>query len=140
MVGILIATHGKLAEGLLDAAELIIGKQKKCNILSVLHGDDINAFGKSICQNVLELDDGDGVLLFTDLFSASPANQVALNYPQMKTHKIKAITGVNLPMLLEAIGKRILNEDLDSMTEAAILAAHGGIKDLLAELSKNKAV
>jgi len=139
MVGILIATHGELAAGLLNAAELIIGKQEKCKVLGLYHGDDITAFGKLICKEVGELDDGDGVLVFTDLFSASPANQVALNYPLLREYKFKAITGVNLPMLLEAIGKRMVQEDLDSMVDALIESGQYGIKDLIGELNKKKA-
>lgn len=139
MVGILIATHGELAAGLLNAAELIIGKQKKCKVLSLYHGDDITAFGGLICKGIAELDDGDGVLVFTDLFSASPANQVALNSPQLREYKFKAITGVNLPMLLEAIGTRMVQDDLDSITETVIESGQNGIKDLICELSKKKA-
>lgn len=139
MVGMLIATHGELAAGLLNAAEMIFGKQEKCKVLGLLPGDDITAFGESICNGVVELDDGNGVLIFTDLFSASPANQVAKNYPQLRAYKFKAITGVNLPMLLEAIGKRVAKEDLDSIAEAAIEAGQNGIKDLISELSKKRA-
>jgi len=138
MVGMLIATHGEFATGLLNAAELIIGKQEKCKVLTLFHGDDITAFGESICNDVVELDDGDGVLIFTDLFLASPANQVAKNYPQLRAYKFKAVTGVNLPMLLEAIGGRMAGEDLDSITESAIASGQEGIKDLMAELSKKR--
>lgn len=136
MVGILIATHGEFAAGILNAAELIIGKQEKCKVLSLYHGDDITGFGESICNGVMELDDGEGVLILTDLFSASPANQVVLNYPQLREYKFKAITGVNLPMLLEAIGKRMVKENLDSIAEAAILSGRNGIKDLIDELRR----
>lgn len=139
MVGILIATHGEFAAGLLNAAELILGKQKKCKVLSLFQGDDITAFGKLICSSVAELDDGDGVLIFTDLFLASPSNQVAANYPQLKGHNFKTITGVNLPMLLEAIGQRIAGGDLENTAAASLLSGQSGIRDLLVELNPNKA-
>lgn len=140
MVGLLIATHGEFASGLLHAAELIFGKQEKCKVLGLFHGDDITAYGESIVNGVMELDDGDGVLVFTDLFSASPANQVAKNYPQLRAYRFKAITGVNLPMLLEALGKRIAKEDLDSIAKAVIEAGQNGIKDLINELSKKEKI
>lgn len=138
MVGILIATHGKFAAGLLDSAELIIGKQAQCMTLGLCHGDDIDFFGAAIKDAVVALDEGDGVLVLTDLFSASPYNQAALNYPQLKGHVYRSVCGVNLPMLLEAIGKRMCGEDLAHITDAAIEAGKSGIKELFREMAKQK--
>lgn len=138
MIGVLIATHGKMAEGILDSAELIIGKQDNCKVLSLCHGDSIELFGESIRNAIIELSQGDGVLVFTDLFSASPYNQVALNYPHLKNYKYRSVTGVNLPMLIEALSKRILDEDLDTITESIMEVGKEGIKELFSELKKVK--
>lgn len=140
MIGVLIATHGKMAEGVLDSAELIIGKQDNCKVLSLCHGDSIELFGKSIRKAIIDLSKGDGVLVFTDLFSASPYNQVAISYPHLKGYKYRSITGVNLPMLIEALSKRMSCDDLDTVTESTIKVGKEGIKELFSELKKKKII
>jgi len=138
MIGVLIATHGKMAEGIMDSAELIIGKQDNCKVLSLCHGDSIELFGESIRKAIIELSLGDGVLVFTDLFSASPYNQVAISYPQLKGYRYRSITGVNLPMLIEALSERMGCEDLDTVTESVISVGKEGIKEFFNELNKQK--
>lgn len=138
MIGVLVATHGKMAEGILDSAELIIGKQDNCKVLSLCHGDSIELFGESIKNAIIELNQGDGVLVFTDLFAASPYNQAALNYQHLKNCRYRSITGVNLPMLIEALSQRMVSEDLDAITESIIEVGKEGIKELFFELKKVK--
>lgn len=138
MIGVLIATHGKMAEGILDSAELIIGKQDNCKVLALHHGDNIELFGESIKNAIIELDKGDGVLVFTDLFAASPYNQTAVNYKKLKKCKYRSITGVNLPMLIEALSERMLGKELDEITASVMKAGKEGIKELFYELKKIK--
>lgn len=67
MVGILIATHGGFAEGLLSAVELIAGKQEKVETVGLYHGDGVDEFEGKITAAMDKLDDGDGVLVFVDI-------------------------------------------------------------------------
>ena len=101
MVGILVATHGKFAEGLLNAVELIAGKQEKAETIGLCHGDGIGEFEDRIKMLIRELDDGDGVLVFVDILGGSPANTV------MKCFSMEHdIAGVNMGMLVQAVMMR----------------------------------
>ena len=78
MVGFVIATHGKLASGFLDAVKLIIGEQENIGEIGLFEGNDISEFGLKLEKLIRKEDDGEGVVVFTDLFAASPYNQAAL--------------------------------------------------------------
>ncbi len=138
MIGVLIITHGKFAEGLLDSVHLIMGKQEKCEILSLHHGDSIEEFSQAIFEKMRKLDEGSGVIVVTDLYSASPYNQTALNHNRLLKEKIhyRLLSGVNLPMLLEIFNQRLMNKSLDTMTEKALNSAKKGVKEFFIELKK----
>ncbi len=84
MVGVLIATHGGFAEGILNAVELIAGKQEGVKTIGLFHGDGIDEFSDKVQTAYEELDDGDGVLVFVDIFGGSPSNAV-MKIDQSKT-------------------------------------------------------
>lgn len=100
MVGILIATHGCFAEGLLSAVELIAGKQEKAKTIGLYHGDGIEELEQKIRTAIKELDDGDGVLAFVDILGGSPSNMVMKCMADMKN--FKAIAGVSMGMVVQA--------------------------------------
>lgn len=100
MVGVLIATHGGFAEGILNAVELIAGKQEGVKTIGLFHGDGIDEFSDKVQTAYEELDDGDGVLVFVDIFGGSPSNAVMKLISQKP--EVKAIAGLNMPMLVEA--------------------------------------
>ena len=131
MVGFVIATHGKLASGFLDAVKLIIGEQEN---IGVFEGNDVSEFGLKLEKLIRKEDDGDGVIVFTDLFAASPYNQAALCANRIKDVKIQLITGVNLPMIIEAINARMMGQDIEQITDAAFETAKVGIKNFWDEL------
>lgn len=139
MTGILIVTHGEMATGLMDSLSLIMGEQEDCATLGLKHGDDITEFSEKIQAGIRELDQGDGVLVLVDLFSASPYNQAALSFNKLKDHKYRLVSGVNLPMMVEAFNQRMIGSDLDTMYQAAMVAGKEGIKEFLEELAKMNA-
>lgn len=104
MIGILVATHGNFAEGLIHGAELLGGKQEKLLGMGLCHGDSIEEFEEKMKINIGTLDDGDGVLVLVDIAGGSPAN-IAFKCMRL-SNKINALTSVNMPMLLEAIFSR----------------------------------
>lgn len=101
MIGILIATHGGLADGLLSAVELLAGKQEKVKTIGLYHGDGIDEFTEKVAKAYEELDDGDGVMVFVDVLGGSPSNAVMKLMNQKSG--VKAITGVNMPMVIQAV-------------------------------------
>lgn len=137
MVGFIIATHGGFAQGILDSVKLITGVQDKISVLSLYHETNIDDFGESLVNEIQKQDDGDGVIVFCDLLMASPYNQATLNYKKiLKKHKYKVISGLNLPMLLEAISCRMQNFDLEKICSVAQKAGQDGIKEFFEEFNK----
>ena len=120
MVGILIATHGCFAEGLLNAVELIAGKQEKAKSIGLYHGDGIEELEQKIRTAIKELDDGDGVLAFVDILGGSPSNMVMKCMADMKN--FKAIAGVSMGMVVQAAMMR----DQCSLDELTDLCEEAG--------------
>jgi len=101
MIGIVVATHGKLAEELIRTAEAVVGKIELIAPVSVVAtSPDCRGDLKEAIQRV---DQGEGVLLLTDLLGGSPTN-LCLSF--LAERKVEVVTGVNLPMLLKAPGLR----------------------------------
>lgn len=126
MIGIIVATHGKMSDGIVDAAELIIGGTDDIETLNLYQGDDIQNLNKQMLEAIKKVDQNDGVIIFTDLFGASPYNQATLaihSLPEDQQEKITVITGVNLPMLLEAINQRLMNASIDDAVDAIVNTA-----------------
>jgi PTS system mannose-specific IIA component len=101
MVGILLITHNGLGHSLLDCVRHVTGKEP-ANLLalSVLADDDTQAKEAEAVALIKQLDTGDGVLLLTDMFGATPANIACRLY---QPGQIEGIAGVNLPMLLRVV-------------------------------------
>lgn len=111
MLGIVIATHGTLSDGLKDAAEVIIGTSENIATVNLGHGEDILGLGTKIAAAVATVDQGDGVVILTDVVSASPYNQsllVASNLADTLKEDTYVIGGVNLPMVLEAVNHQFI--------------------------------
>jgi len=104
MVGVLIAAHGGFADGLLSAAELLVGKQKQISTIGLYHGDSIESFEERVLTMLSDLDDGDGVLVFVDIFGGSPSNVIVKAISAGR--KIKAIDGVNMAMMVQTVIQR----------------------------------
>ena len=98
MIGVLITTHGNLGSELINAAELIRGKLKGIIPISVDQTKGVEDLKKEISTAIKRLDQGQGVLILTDLFGGTPSN-ISLSF--MKEGKVEVITGINLPMLLK---------------------------------------
>jgi PTS system mannose-specific IIA component len=98
MIGVLITTHGNLGSELIKAAELIRGRMKGIIPISVDQTKGVEDLRKEISTAIKKLDQGQGVLILTDLFGGTPSN-ISLSF--IKEGKVEVITGMNLPMLLK---------------------------------------
>jgi mannose PTS system EIIA component len=97
MVGLVVATHGGLAEELIRTAEGVCGKLEQCRAVSVGASTAIDEARTLLGDAIRAVDSGDGVLVLTDMFGGSPAN-LALTFLD---DGIEVLTGVNLPMLVK---------------------------------------
>ncbi|MGX2945528.1 PTS sugar transporter subunit IIA [Enterococcus alishanensis] len=123
MLGIVIATHGKLSDGLKDSAEVIIGATDNIATVNLNHGEDIQQLGAKISEATQKVDQGDGIIILTDVISASPYNQSLMVVSQMNEDvqtNTYVIGGVNLPMLLETINHQILSTPVNKAAKAIV--------------------
>lgn len=124
MIGVLIATHGNLGGELVKAAEMIHGPLKMVLHVSVDQDKGVEDIKKEISTGIKKLDQGQGVLILTDLFGGTPSN---LSLSFLKAGKIEVVTGVNLPMLLKLAEVRKDNKTLE---EFAHCLKEYGIKNI----------
>jgi len=100
MVGIVVVTHGKLAQELISTIKFVISDNPavKMEGLSLDPSKEFDTFTQEIKKAIKRVDEGDGILLVTDMFGGTPSN-ISLTYLEDK--KVEVISGVNLPMLLK---------------------------------------
>ena len=98
MVGLLVVTHGKLAEELVAAARKIVGDLPRVEAIAIGWDEDVGVASKSIGDAIHRLDEGEGTLVLTDMFGGTPTN---LSLTFLQSGKVEIVTGVNLPMLIK---------------------------------------
>jgi len=119
MVGVVVATHGRLAAELVACAEAIVGKMARVQTVSVSADVAMDAARDALALAIQDADDGDGVLVLTDMLGGTPAN-LALGFLE---GRVDVVTGVNLPMLLKLSTCRSERAPLGEI--ARLIAAYG---------------
>src|SRR5512146_190110 len=134
MVGVVVATHGQLAEELIRTAESVCGKLEQCRAVSVgTPGAMEDARGR-LAEAIRGVDTGDGVLILTDMFGGSPAN-LALTFLD---ERLEVVTGVNLPMLMKLSTCRSAGAELHDVAQMLAAYAQKNIT-LASELLRTRA-
>lgn len=103
MVGILVVSHGRLAKALISSVQMLVGKLRKVKGISVWPKDDAGKIERLIEKGIEEVDDGDGVVILTDILGGTPTN---LSLSALEDKRVEVVTGVNLPMLLTLWSQR----------------------------------
>jgi PTS system mannose-specific IIA component len=98
MIGMILVTHGRLAEELRSAMEHVVGRQRNVDTVCIGPEDDIDNRRAEIEACITRCDTGDGVVLLTDMFGGTPSN---LAISMMQRQGVEVIAGVNLPMLVK---------------------------------------
>lgn len=97
MVGILVISHGRLAEALISSVEFLVGNLNRVKGICIGPKERKEEIKEKIRKGICEVDDGEGVVILTDIFGGTPTN-LSLSISDGK--KVEVVTGVNLPMLL----------------------------------------
>jgi PTS system mannose-specific IIA component len=113
MIGMILVTHGHLAEEFVHAMEHVVGQQRDVATVCIGPHDDMEARRKEIARAIKQVDSGSGVVILTDLFGGTPSN---LAISLLKPGKIEVIAGINLPMLIRLAGAR---KEMDIAAAAA---------------------
>ena len=115
MIGMILVTHGRLAEEFVHAMEHVVGKQADVATVCIGPQDDMEQKRKEIAKAIKLVDSGSGAVILTDLFGGTPSN---LAISLLKSGKTEVIAGINLPMLIRLAGAR-KDMDLAAATAAA---------------------
>ena len=106
MIGLVLVSHGKLAEGLVDAMQMITGEQEAVRAIGLLETEDVEGLMEKVSQAIQEVDSGEGALIMVDLFGASPFNASARVVMSLTGRPLEVVTGMNLPMVVELAVQR----------------------------------
>lgn len=98
MIGLVVVTHAGLAEELLKAAEIIVGTLPGAVSVGIRPDDQVEAMRDAIEKAIRQVDDGNGVIIMTDMFGGTPSN-MSLSF--LEDGRIEVLTGVNLPMMIQ---------------------------------------
>jgi mannose PTS system EIIA component len=129
MIGILIIAHDSLGESLARAVTHVLGtRPPQFEVLSVAATDDPFALLPAARELVSRLNTGAGVLIFSDIYGASPCNLVG---KLLEPGSVEGIAGVNLPMLVRAFTYR--NRDLSTMVKKAVTGGCEGVLHINAD-------
>jgi len=132
MIGVVIVTHSQLGEALIEAAEFIIGTRPDTIVsVSINLNEHADKLREKIAKSIKTVNRHKGVLILTDMFGGTPSN---LSYSFLEEGRVEVISGVNLPILVQAINKRKemelseLAKSLEAFGKKSISLASGILK------------
>lgn len=115
MIGIVLVTHGRLAEEFRHAVEHVVGPQQHFETVSIGADDDMEQRRRDIVEAVARADTGTGVIVLTDMFGGTPSN---LAISVMRAGEVEVVAGVNLPMLIKLTSVRAGDDMAVALQEA----------------------
>lgn len=121
MIGLVLVTHGRLAEEFVAAAEHVVGKQEQIKSICIFPDDDMEKRRADIIEAVKAVNSGSGAVVLTDMFGGTPSN---LAISIMKQEGVEVVAGVNLPMMIKLVSIR----GSMPLTEAVLQAQEAGRK------------
>lgn len=132
MIGILVVTHNQLGDALIESAGFIIGgRPKALESISIDLNQNAESLRKKIADTIKKVDQKDGILILTDMFGGTPSN---LSYSFLEEGRIEVLSGVNLPILIQAVNNRDkmnladLGNNLEKFGKKSISLASGILK------------
>lgn len=115
MIGLVLVTHGRLAEEFRHAVEHVVGPQQNFETVSIGADDDMEQRRQDIIDAVAGADTGAGVIILTDMFGGTPSN---LAISVMQSGTVEVIAGMNLPMLIKLTSVRQGDDMAKALNEA----------------------
>ena len=116
MVGIVLLSHGEMANGMLNSAGMFFGETELQQVatVSLLPADSPEDFDVKLTDAIASVDTGDGVVILCDLLGGTPCNRAAYKCSE----KVQVITGMNLSMFMELLGSRsFMDPDADNLVQ-----------------------
>ncbi|UCF67971.1 MAG: PTS sugar transporter subunit IIA [Acidobacteriota bacterium] len=119
MIGLLVVTHGRVGTELVEAARGIVRQPAPMDAITINWDDDVRQASERIEQALATLDDGQGVIVATDMLGGTPSN-VSMAF--LEPGRVEVVTGVNLPMIIKFNN---IPEGIELSEAARLLAAKG---------------
>jgi PTS system mannose-specific IIA component len=119
MIGLVLVSHGRLAQEFAEALEHILGKQDQLMTISLFPHDDIETKREEILASVQSVENGKGVVILTDMFGGTPSN---LAHSLLEKPNVEIVAGMNLPLLIKLASIR----NTKPLHEAVFLAQEAG--------------
>lgn len=123
MIGLILVTHGRLADQFVEAMEHVVGPQAAVATICIAPDDDMEQRRSEIAKAIRVVDSGAGVIILTDLFGGTPSN---LAISLLDAGRVEVIAGINLPMLIRLAGARKAM-DVTAAVAAAAMAGRNYI-------------
>ncbi|MEE8333788.1 MAG: PTS sugar transporter subunit IIA [Alphaproteobacteria bacterium] len=115
MIGIVLVTHGRLADELVNALRHVVGEEDDIATVCIHSDDDMEQRRRDIIDTIASVNSGAGVVLLTDMFGGTPSN---LAISVMNETEVEVIAGVNLPMLIQLAQTRRTSDLAKAVSEA----------------------
>ncbi|WP_350335297.1 PTS sugar transporter subunit IIA [Coralliovum pocilloporae] len=115
MIGLILVTHGRLAEEFRSALEHVVGPQSHLETICIGPDDDMEQRREDILGAIASVETGEGAVLLTDMFGGTPSN---LAISVMEANRIEVVAGVNLPMLIKLASVRQDRTLAEAVSEA----------------------
>lgn len=136
-IGIIIASHGKFAEGIHQSGSMIFGEQEKVQVVTFMPNEGPDDLYGHFNNAIQQFDADDEILVLADLWSGSPFNQASRVAGENPERKMAIITGLNLPMLIQAYTERLMDAGagVEQVAANIIKESKDGIKALPEDLN-----
>lgn len=141
-IGIVIASHGEFAEGIHQSGSMIFGEQEKVQTVTFMPSEGPDDLRAKIDAAIATFAPEDEILVLADLWSGSPFNQASAVLAENPDRKIAIITGLNLPMLIQAYTERMMDADagVEKVVANILKEAKDGIRILPEALQPEETV
>ena len=127
MVGIILASHGEFAKGILQSGSMIFGEQQNVKAVTLMPSEGPDDLKAKLKDAIASFDNQDEVLFLVDLWGGTPFNQANALFEEHKD-KWAIVAGLNLPMLIEAYGARLSMESAHEIAGYILNSAKEGVK------------
>ena len=117
MIHIMLVSHGRFCEGLLESLQMVAGEQEGISAVPLLPGESPEAYRNRLESEIKEYESEEGTLVLTDVTGGTPFNSTGY---LAKDHKIGMVSGMNMPMLITLVFARTDKSTLDELIQEAV--------------------
>jgi PTS system mannose-specific IIA component len=126
MIGVIVATHGLMAKEMLNSAAMLVGEGEQMGYVCLLPGQDPDDFLAKCEEAVTSVDTGDGVVALVDIPGGTPNNTM---FRLSKSHSLRIVTGVNLPMVMLCVLERYDGQTADELVETLLSEGQAAVTE-----------